>query len=796
MKSQIRFFPRGKRSVPLTGENRRGAASDRFGTWYWIGNDRKTLYRSPAGSKRAVVYWERRQVNQTSTGGTFVREAPDLSPGELGGLTVTTHHYLVVGCLEPPQLLIFDLHSGGEPLRLELPQGVLFEPFDMAATSDGGVWVLDRKNHRLWRMDRYFRLLPLLDVTPTVPEAGTFLPDTPGEPTIGPPMANMPQGIDVPDLDPTAIEVLPDGSVLVLVRPSGLGSSSRLLHYRPGSVPGTLLPPSLLILPDLSDVTAEEDSRPVFAYDLAFSPQDSLLYVVEQDGNQAIAYGLTLPQAPGEQLTAQPQAKYLPMHYFGGRALVYSVTPDGESAVFYDVTPKMAQDASVRWVRLHEIDQPRYTRLAWLETPRFDGHQRGCTWHRLFLDACIPPETEVQVWTRAGDDEDLLGNQNYRQEPRLYLRGRGAEIPHWDGWLRADMPATQATYTGSWEVLFQEAIGRYLQVRLVLTGNGQASPHITRLRAYYPRFSYVKEYLPATYQEERESANFLERFLANMEGFYSDLEGKIGAASLLFDPRSAPADTLDWLAAWVGMVLDPLWSTIGQIDRRRLLIRFARQLYERRGTSEGIRFALLLLIDPCLEDTLKRLEQAASVPSVALRQELEGMGLPYPTLAMREDEIEDLLYRYVLTAPGRDRVRIVEHWQTRQGIALQAGDVTQSEQADITGGSLEQEIRSAAHSFSVLVPEDLPAEHAAMAKKIMDLEKPAHTEGDLRRFWDFFLVGQVRLGIDTVLGEDSRFLPIILGRDYLSEGYLENAYPMNVSERTVSDRDRMGEMKL
>jgi hypothetical protein len=57
-------------------------------------------------------------------------------------------------------------------------------------------------------------------------------------------------------------------------------------------------------------------------------------------------------------------------------------------------------------------------------------------------------------------------------------------------------------------------------------------------------------------------------------------------------------------------------------------------------------------------------------------------------------------------------------------------------------------------------------------------------------------VGEARLGIDTALGEDGRFLPIILGRDYLSEGYLESAYPMNVAGRTVSDRDALAEMTL
>jgi hypothetical protein len=173
---------------------------------------------------------------------------------------------------------------------------------------------------------------------------------------------------------------------------------------------------------------------------------------------------------------------------------------------------------------------------------------------------------------------------------------------------------------------------------------------------------------------------------------------------------------------------------------------------------------------------------------------MESLGLPYPTLAMRDADLEELLYQYVLLSPGRSRVRIVERWQTRQGLALQAGDVTEVENTQAT--NLEEALENTAHIFSVLLPENLPAEQAKMAEKIIRMEKPVHTNYDLRRFWDYFLVGQARLGIDTILGEESRFLPIILGRDYLSEGYLESAPPMDVAERAVSDRDRMGDMVL
>jgi phage tail-like protein len=814
LQPKIPVFPRGRRSLPLETDMRRGAASDRFGTWYWIGNDRRTLFRAPSGTGRAVAFWEQApDCAPEATGpgqelGGFASAAHPPQPALLSGLAVTDHHYLVVGSLEPAGLLLFDLHSGGEPLVLEIPAQAGFAPFDLAPAADGGVWVLDRDNRRLWGLDRYFRIRPHAAPLPGAPNPGGFQPeDEPGQPLL-PPTAPAPQGLGLPDAVFTALEVLPDGSLLLLAEPDHFGGNSRLYHYRLSAQSGSLLPPAApLTLPGLSGIAADAGAnagrQPVRAYDMAFHLEWNLLIAAEQDGNQAIAYRLDLPSPGGPLLGASPQAIYLPMHYFGGRALAAGYTPGGKRSVFYDVTPNPGKDEAVRWMRLHEIDQPRYTRLAWLETPPFDSRERGCTWHRMFLDACIPPETQVLVETRANDDLGLLLTQAYQPEPAPYLRGRGPEIPYWEGWASSD---PQAATTGTWELLFQQARGRYMQVRLILTGNGRFSPQIRALRAYYPRFSYQKNFLPAAYAEDRGSASFMERFLANMEGFFTDLEGKISTASMLFDPRSAPSETLDWLAAWMGLVLDPLWAKLGSpprtnggaqygsVDRRRLMIRFARRLYDRRGTPDGLRFALLLLLDPCLEATLKRLELAATIPDLPLMQELESLGLPYPTLATGEAELEDLLFRYVLSAQGRSRVRIVERWQTRQGMALQAGDVTTG-----PGGSLptlEQELESGKHRFTVLVPENLPYEYQAMVDKIVQLEKPVHTQYDLKRFWDLFLVGQTRLGLDTVLGEDGRFLPILLGRDYLAEGYLESGHPMNVDERAVSDRDRMGDMRL
>lgn len=79
-----------------------------------------------------------------------------------------------------------------------------------------------------------------------------------------------------------------------------------------------------------------------------------------------------------------------------------------------------------------------------------------------------------------------------------------------------------------------------------------------------------------------------------------------------------------------------------------------------------------------------------------------------------------------------------------------------------------------------------------MVGRIIHLEKPAHTQFEVRRFWDAFRIGEIRLGMDTVVGPESRFAPIVVGQHYLADGYLVPNHPMDARERYVSDRDGLG----
>jgi hypothetical protein len=107
-----------------------------------------------------------------------------------------------------------------------------------------------------------------------------------------------------------------------------------------------------------------------------------------------------------------------------------------------------------------------------------------------------------------------------------------------------------------------------------------------------------------------------------------------------------------------------------------------------------------------------------------------------------------------------------------------------------------------AHRFSVLLPiGDVTADpfelerRLGLARRIVDLEKPAHTVFDVRYYWAFFRVGEARLGIDTQLGAGSRAPELIpdavLGRAYIGASFVGG--PPRLSD---GDRLRIAECDM
>ncbi|MBW3543968.1 MAG: hypothetical protein KY476_27275, partial [Planctomycetes bacterium] len=569
LRGRIPRFPRRAAEPRLSVSDRRGADRDRYGNFYWIAPDQRSIRLLPAGSETAGDFWTVAEWNTSCPAppeDVFapVAPRPPASNPELRGLAVTRHHYLVVGTLEPAGLLVFDLHSGGPPEWQPWPAAVPIAPFDMSADGAGETWILDRGplpgESRVWRLNRHFCVAPPagepLALEPQVTDE--FAPV--GGLARTRPERSFPTGLPLGSGSPThvaepvAIEVLPDGSVLLLETERGLGHS-RIHRLVAGEIANVVSLAGALsdVLEDSSHAAGAADLR---AHDFEFLPAHGAtpgeargtLYLIADDGNQAFAFDL---DARGDQFRLTPGQRYLPVRRFSGKGLVA-----GGCEVFYD--------SDELWLPLAEQPRLRYPPLATLAGILLDGKQPGCRWHRLLLDACIPEGCSVRVESRAAEAPELLPLTEWAVEPDLVLRRR-SEVP-----LHQPFPEERdnAGRSGTWELLLQDASGQHFELRLILHGNRRSTPRVRALRVYYPRFSYLNEYLPTIYQEEPRSAHFLDRFLANVEGLYTSIEGRIEHAEALFDARTAPPESLDWLAGWLGSVLDPTWDAA----RRRLFI--------------------------------------------------------------------------------------------------------------------------------------------------------------------------------------------------------------------------------
>jgi phage tail-like protein len=586
--------------------NRRGAAADRYGNWYWIHESEHKISVLSSGTGATTEFWpmpQGKECCQSASSGDQSRHSdfqplqpPSVSTLQLSGLAVTEDHYLVVGVLNPGSLLIFDLHTGGEPRQLIWPEDAPFAPFDMTAMPGGGVSILDQLHRCYWVLDRNFNVLGPKDTETAVAAAQTedFHPvdgsSVPGHETSAFPASISLLSSPVALLGPIAIESLPDGTVLILDHDPGQ-SFSRIYRYCfDTQLPDELTTKAILGLIE-NDV---KSTAKLVGYDIAFVPQHEeggdlipdRLYVAAADGNQSFAFHVCQRQ---DRLELQPIAEYLPMRLFGGKGLVAS-----GASVYYDFADS--------WIPLVKQMRRRYVPEATLDAPVFDGLDPHCVWHRLMLDAFIPPETSVEVWSRAADNKDDLPLLEWQREPPLYLRGDGSELP----FLRSSKVSNGRALKklkdrdGTWELLFQRARGRFLQIRLHLSGNERKTTRLRALRSYYPRFSYLVNYLPGVYREDEQSASFVDRFLANVEGLYTALEDKIAAVQVLFDVRSAPAETLEWLASWFGVALDPNWDE----QRRRLFIRHAMHFFQYRGTIRGLTMALHLALDSHVDESI------------------------------------------------------------------------------------------------------------------------------------------------------------------------------------------------
>jgi phage tail-like protein len=575
----------------LNGADRPDAAIDNYGNLYWINATGNAVECSPeATPAESGAYWHLRQlaaapkpVGEHGDFKTRVVSETWATP-TLRGITVTARGFMLVGTLAPAGLLVFDLHGGGPPAWQHWPEEAGFAPFAMAPSPDGGAWILDRATDsslaKLWRLDSYLNVVAdignhtILECEPRNDFAAT------------PQLGRLATGLELngagPVLaeDPVAIVALGNDSVVLL--DDRLGPASTLQYL----IGDRLIDSVPLTEAEIGSVFASGNLR---GYDIAFVPGQSArpgrvegsLYLMDVGGAQGFELALG---ADHDNLTVRSRPSFLPIRTYTGVGLVA-----GAEHVHYQ--------SKLRWLPLTEQPRNRYASAAMVDAIRLDSKLPNCVWHRVIIDACIPPGASVRLRSRASNDVADLAAEPWTYEPDFYLRPAGAELPYYDPFEGQDVDRSRS---GSWELLLQRAVGQHIEIQVEIVGNGRITPRILAMRIYYPRFSYLHRYLPDVYADDEISAGFLDRFLANTEGLLTRFEDRIAASQQLFDSRTAPDEFMEWIAGWLGASIEPSWDG----ERKRLFLDNAALLFRWRGTPLGLKAMIKLSVDECVDESI------------------------------------------------------------------------------------------------------------------------------------------------------------------------------------------------
>lgn len=217
-----------------------------------------------------------------------------------------------------------------------------------------------------------------------------------------------------------------------------------------------------------------------------------------------------------------------------------------------------------------------------LLTRAIDSGVPRCRWHRLRIDADVPPGTTLEVAVSTSEAEAPAAQGGANTAPwNAFASG----IPHPDDWQTVAAPASDT-------LLIRQPAGRYLFLRMRLTGPGTTTPVVRRLHLDLPRATSA-DLLPAIYRAEADSADFTERFMALFDATFEELDEAVRRAPALFDASGVPDKLLPWIGRILGMAIDPGLSA----DRRRTLLKAAPNLFRRRGTRSALIEAIRLTTD-------------------------------------------------------------------------------------------------------------------------------------------------------------------------------------------------------
>ncbi|MEP4194661.1 MAG: phage tail protein [Aliishimia sp.] len=634
-------------------------------------------------------------------------------------------------------LIVATALEGGESAKVYWVD--LLDRFDMVELSEPDLKIDRVCTHALsdtvWLVDRAGRQARVLSGTP-IPDVLDTLPRSASV------FAPKPEMADPPRLDTPVLSALAGSEII----DAACDETGALLLLR---WPAGLVPAVLERIAATGETASHALDGAVLPHTMAPMGEGRVALGV-RDWPEARAY--RVPDFEDSAGLALPLGLRLPLRDWAQARFCTGATRHA----YYRST---GLDRQLR--RLVPVSFAAYTSWGEVSLGLIDSGQEGFVWHKLCVDAILPVDARLQVLVSASDQPEgppkfsthTFGTPSRRGVQGVWL-AQDSERP----WLASPLDcASQKGRAGLFSCALQKEdgdnkriTGRYLRLKLRFKGGGTATPRLFALRAYGNRFSWRDRFLPELFTINdgpgAAGSDFLDRFLTLFEGMLTQTEGDIAKAYRLANPLTIPAEGLDWLAQWMGVVPD---GALGEGGKRRLIAEAAK-LAPWRGTLRGLTGMLDIASGGGVADGrvvvvehFKMRRTFATILGANLDDQFDPL-----TRGTRQNANSHLGAGFFLGAEDEKRLFALF------GPELLNHDLTSRQERHLALAQLDDLLDGAAHRVTVLVHDETDPDRRGLISRVIRREKPAHVIADL-----YDAPSSMILGLTALLGVETRTSP-------------------------------------
>ena len=403
-------------------------------------------------------------------------------------------------------------------------------------------------------------------------------------------------------------------------------------------------------------------------------------------------------------------------HAYAGRGI--ASTPEGRVGFW-----------TSRGFRVARPYRVTFTGTGHVDTFALDARAPRAVWGRVFVEACVPPGTRLELGYSTRDELSSDAASPAGADPAgsdyelgrlcpVHRRETGRELP-WTPLARGDRYEV-------YEAPVMAPPGRYLWLRLQLTGTKTLTPRVRALRVECESHDLLDQ-LPRIYRQDPVAESGLRRFLAMVDGALTEIEWRAMDRDKILDPHGAPAELLPWLGSLIGLTVDNRWPE----RARRTLIAEAICLFRRRGTLPGLKRLLEIYLD-C---------------PVTILEAFRVRGYGGAFVGGRD------------TRPDASSAVVGQSFRVG-GVGSTPGD-----------DSSQDAFATHAHRFTVLVSRCIDDDELAVVRDLLELHRPAHTLVEVCGSGEGMRVGMsLHVEISSILGPGSGYRRAVVGSGAVGVG--------------------------